>query len=339
MISVPAHPVDLERLRQLAPDLHGRLDMLRTRVPELKPFHLANQISGVRHDVDLLVRAEPEWPELVTWAKFLARGTAAMFTYARRRERDRWRLLDGDQRLVGDVPADFLRSGYWLSGFWFAFATFDAESLALLAQGPADEIAEWEAYDRPLVGAYQSLFARAPGTGDRILEALRLADPDKVTRTDPDSVLDIVVPEIECLVALADRDAARFEAAVRKKLELARDYHIRNHRDGTGGAGNLSGDALGLLAWARALGIDVEVDSPYVPRTLLALPMPDVTACPRCATPAEADCHGCGYVLHDDALSFGFAEWLALDRDACGSCGHRFPVLAKTCPVCLTVRA
>ncbi len=340
MIRVDAHPVDLERLRELAPSQHERLQHIRdTRLPELKAFHLHNQVGGVRGIMDMLVRVEPGWTELEACARFLARGTAALFTFARRPERDRWHLLGVDQRLVGRIPDEARQAGSWLNGFWFAFATFDAEALALLVQVPVDQIVEWEAYDRPLVRAYQSLFTRAPGTGDRLLEALELADPAKVKRTDPDGVLDLVVPEIECLVRLAQGEKDRFEGALHKQLELRREHHVRKGSDGTGGAQNISGDTLGLAAWSRALGMPIEIESPYVPPALLELATPEVTACPRCATPAERECRGCGYTLHDDALSFEFAEWLGLDRDACRSCSHRFPVIAKICPVCLTARA
>lgn len=99
------------------------------------------------------------------------------------------------------------------------------------------------------------------------MQALELADPDKVTRTDRGWVLDFLVSMIACLVPVADRDPMAFESALSKLLELRRESLIRKRANGASGAAeNISVPALGLVAWARTLGMQVEVRCHTPPR-------------------------------------------------------------------------
>lgn len=198
-----------------------------------------------------------------------------------------------------------------------------------------------------MVASIQSTFAQLPGTGSRIVEALALADPEKTRTTWPMSLLDLIVPVFEPLFALADRDEARFTASLRKLLELRREYFLREKYDeGVKWDGrdrdNLSTAAVGLVAWARTNGMKLDVDSPYAPRQLLDVPAPTIDTCRLCLTPSDdvdpqARCHACD-ASHENTLGFGFAEWVALEREPCESCGHAFPRIATACPVCLASR-
>jgi len=206
-------------------------------------------------------------------------------------------------------------------------------------QTPVAIVEPWESYDRPFVSALQALFTADPRTGQLLVAALELADPDKVTRTNPDWILDGVVPQFDCLVAIADRDAGRFARALTKLLELRRDHYERGDPRSAQSNDRVSDQALGLVGWARTVGIDVDVDSPYTPRALLDVPEPIVTACAACLTPLSNVCRGCGESMQRGTRTLEFRTWYELPRLACASCGHRFPTEASTCPVCTTVRA
>lgn len=275
MISVPAHDVDLARIRELLPDQDLVLeDLEKDRPVEVRVEQLASSANRARGGLDLFVRGNPDWPRLVHWIRFVARARTALFTFACRPERDRWSLFGGEHRLVGNVRPSDLDGASWCSAFWLAFAVRDAESLALLTQYPARQISEGEAFERPMVQALQSLFARATDTGANLVKALELADPANVTRTHPDAILYLIAPIFECLVPIADRDAARFQSALEKLLRLRREYYSKSPHDGTNGDENLSEAAAGLVAWARASGFDVDVECPYVPRQLIDLHAP-----------------------------------------------------------------
>ena len=351
MISVPAHPIALEFIRDtLLPDrlddLKRQLQLDATQGDELEADRLGSQLGFVRGAIDLFVGADPSWSELVYWTKSYARGRAALFTYRRRPERNHWRLRGHDRLLVGTSDPMFVREDVWSNAFWLAFAVRDACSLALLLQTPVSAIEGTEEYQRPAVAAIQSTFARLPATGSRIVEALALADPEKLTRLWPPYLLDIVVPTFEPLFALADRDHERFTASLQKLLELRHEYYLREGPDGEKSDGrsrdNLSVEAVGLIAWAKTLGMIVDVESGYAPRRLLDVPAPAVEACPVCLTPSDDDdpaarCHACD-APRENTLQFGFAEWVALEREPCRICEHAFPILAKACPVCLASR-
>ncbi len=280
-------------------------------------------------------------------ARFFTRASAALFTYRRRPERNRWRFRGHDREIVGGADEMYVRDHVWHRAFWLAFALRDACSLALLLQTPVAQIEATDDYERPMIAAIQSTFARQPGTGARVVEALELADPDKAPRTWPGAMLDLIVPVFEPLLALADRDERRFTASLQNLLELRRAYYLREKYDegekwdGRDGD-NLSSETVGLVAWARTIGMTVDVDSGYAPKQVLDLAVPTIEACRMCVTPSDdadprARCHACD-ATREGMLAFGFTEWVALEREPCGACQHPFPVIAKTCPVCLTSR-
>lgn len=351
MISVPAHPIAREFIRNtLLPNEEE--DIARTRKwddaigADFKADFLGGQLNRLSSRIQLFVGGDPGWSELLYWTRQLTRGTAALFTYLRRPERSHWRLRGHDRVIVGTPDPMYVREDAWSIAFWLAFAVRDACSLALLLQTPANAIEATEEYQRPAVAAIQSTFARLPGTGSRIIEALALADPEKTRRIWPPAVLDLVVPTFEPLFAIADRDQPRFTASLQKLLELRRQYYLREGPDGEICDGrsndNLSVDAVGLIAWARTLGMTVDVESGYAPRQLLDVSAPEIETCPVCLTPSDDDdaaarCHACD-APRGNTLEFGFAEWVGLDREPCRACAHAFPVIATACPVCLASR-
>lgn len=339
MIQAPAHDFDLPFTRTLLEEARARMETYPQRLDlELRTKHLDSSSRSARSYLDLFVRIEPSSPDLVRWGRFVAEAKAALFTFARRPERDRWRLLEAERTLREPPPTDALYLRNWLPGFWLALATRDARSLALLVQVPPTLMPQWEPFDRPLLQALQGLITGDPQSGAMLVRALDAVDPEKVTRTGSDYVLDILAPIFECLVPLADRDEGRFAQGLGKLLELRREHFAKGRGEGEDGEQHLSLEGVGLAAWAKALGFEVAVQSPYLPSALLEVEEPDFEACPDCATPASGSCPACGRAIGDDSLEFDLGGWLALDRDGCHSCGHRFPVLARTCPVCLTLR-
>lgn len=352
MISVSTHPVDLAAIRaQDVPRELAGIERARsgnaTAGVELEANHLGAQASGAYKAVDLFTADDPTRAELLALARFFTRASAALFTYRRRPERSRWRLREHDLEIAGTADDMYYRSSVWQQAFWLAFGLRDACSLALLLQTPTGQIAVVDGYERPMIAAIQSTFARQPGTGAKLVEALELADPDKAPRTWPAAMLDLIVPVFEPLLALADRDENRFTASLQKLLELRREYYLREKYDeGEKWDGrdrdNLSVEAVGLIAWARTLGMTIEVDSGYAPKPLLDVATPEIEACRLCVTPSDdadprARCHACD-ATREGTLAFSFADWVALDRAPCRSCEHPFPMIAKICPVCLTSR-
>ena len=338
MIQAPAHDFDLPFTRTLLKEARARMETYPQGLDvELRTTHLDSSSRSARRYLDLLSRIEPGSTDLVRWGRFVAEAKAALFTFARRPERNRWLLLDVEHTLREPPPTDALYLRNWLPGFWHALATRDARSLALLVQVPPTLMPPWEPFDRPLLQALQGLITRDPQTGALLVQALEAVDPEKTTRTRSDFLLDILAPIFECLGPLADRDQARFAQGLTKLLGLRRK-HFASGGEGEEGEQHLSLEGVGLTAWAKALGFEVAVRSPYLPSALLEVEEPDFEVCPDCATPASGSCPACGRAIGDDCLEFDLGGWLALDRDGCHSCGHRFPVLARTCPVCLTLR-
>jgi len=340
MVKLEAHKVapakaraSLERSRRSLGGIKRNLDI------DLKTHHLDASSRAARDGIDAMARVGADAAELLGWARFAARAKAALFTFARRPERSQFWLLDAWRSLHVEPGPEALQASEWRTGFWLAWATRDAHALALLLLVPPELVEEWEPFDRPLVRALQALATRSPDTGALLVAALELTDPELVNRTSPDWVLDILAPVFECLLPLADRDEAGFRSGVTKLLELRREHFAKGRGKGEEDVQNLSEEAAGLLAWASAVGMDVEVRCPYVPEALAAPPAPAFEACSACATPlgeGAERCSACGQEAADRQLHFDLGGWLALERAACPSCACRYPVIVKRCPRCLT---
>jgi hypothetical protein len=343
MTVVSAHDADLQRAKTSLNENRQQVALIQRDLDAdgLQPKHLFSSTLTVRGAADRLALVHPDSRELVEWCGFIARATAALFTYARRPERDRWRLLGVERTLSGKVPADALDDRAWVTGFWLAWATRDAHSLALLTHVPVSTVVESDTFDRPVVDALQRALMQPAESGDRLIKALELADPDRVRRADPDWVLDILVPSLECVVRLLEHDERRFADALVKLLTIRREHFATGRAKGEDSVQHLSEEGVGLVAWAKTLGFTLDVESPYLPAALIGLAPPGVVVCPDCLTPlgdGEQPCDACGRAMKDDELRFDFDEWLSLDRDGCRSCGYCYPVIGKRCPVCLTPR-
>ena len=160
-------------------------------------------------------------------------------------------------------------------------------------------------------------------------------------RTDVDWLLNIFVPAAEALLRLISREEKAFVDALVKLLDLRREYLSRPPK-GLVTLQHVSVEGLGLVAWARTQGFAVPVESPYLPPALTDVTPRELVACAACLTPLESSpspCPACGREPTDDELRFELGEWLSLDRDPCRTCTHGYPLVAQTCPVCLTPRS
>jgi hypothetical protein len=336
MLEVPRHSFSREEARKT---LDAYRAYQRSRASDVLPS-LLPMLREVRQLADLVAAVDPESSELPGLARRIARYASAHFTLGRRADSATFVIGEAPCTLQSEVAPSDLRAGTWLCGFFFAWASRDSESLALLSQFPTERFSDADAYRPELVRALVGALFNDPDTGDHLVHGMELADPERVKETSPLWLLDFHVPVFENTVPLLDRDEAAFERTLSKALNLRRSFFEKRGQPDPESGEFIATEPLGLACWARTLGMEVRVRSPYLPPSLLDLEAPEVVACPRCFTargPQPVPCPACN-APGDDLLEFAFDAYWRLDRDPCDQCRHWFPIMAQRCPVCGTSR-
>ncbi|WP_067721458.1 immunity 49 family protein [Nocardia yamanashiensis] len=167
-----------------------------------------------------------------------------------------------------DKSAD---TGGWLTAFWWSMIARDAASADMLAHydvarlrntgGVADEFQyEW-------VASLQQAHLSSP---------LEVADRVRAIETTSaigaQQVVDnLIEPAVAVFLAIADSDQKRFDALLAQALKRHRKYFGAGKKR-TSLDGFLSVPLLGLACWARDRGLQVDVESEYIPKGFIENP-------------------------------------------------------------------
>jgi hypothetical protein len=244
------------------------LDQARSDPRRLYMLHLQAKIWAAR-----LTVAEPTSPDLLLALVIGARAAAAVFLLASHPgETFDLSLGEGEPAKLSGGPEDAASPSLWLDGLRMANVCRERESIKWLVEAPATVLrastTRADEYAYLYVEALRGWWQSNPKTGDLLVEALAATDPDHLVNADPDYVVDLVVPEMDCFLRILGKDQPAFNAALAKALQLHEAYwntdERRNDFDGFLALGPL---AMAAIAHDRA--ITVEVDSEYVPSGLV----------------------------------------------------------------------
>jgi hypothetical protein len=179
----------------------------------------------------------------------------------------------GDELFTLTRPPDesYLHVTRWLLAFFSALLCRDHTSLGFLAAVSSDRLREsttkFADYGYFFVDAIHSFLAGADNTGDLLLKALRAADPERYPVSDPDAALYLDFPVIQTFcraVTSDDRFGAALEDAVRDH-----ERFWANRAGPEDFKGYLSIELLGVAALAHDRGMKFDLESRYVPLSLV----------------------------------------------------------------------
>ncbi len=176
--------------------------------------------------------------------------------------------LDGSSlREVGPFDADDNTNPIsWRRAFFSAICAGDHRALAHLRGADLAGIRRSPTTSGPF--AYAQIEALigldAPGARERLLAALKLADPEAVEPGYRDFVLDVVCHELELFFRVLAGDAAAFDTALAKAVAGHRRYYGRGEPARTP-LGQLALGPLAAVCLARGRGMEVTVRSGYLP--------------------------------------------------------------------------
>jgi hypothetical protein len=213
-----------------------------------------------------------ESSELVDWVQIAAKAIAGLFTAG---------LTDGVAISLGDDepisypgPADesLLNASRWIQGFALASISRDYNALDALCGIRVEQLRNSSTkspeYVYHMVEAFQAFWDRSPKTDKLILKAMELTDPNKYEFHNPDYVLDLSVPLLELLFYVNRRDPD-FERGLIKGLRRHQVYWTRTLEQQRNWDGFLAFGLLGMASLADVRDMEFEVESDYLPMSLI----------------------------------------------------------------------
>jgi len=169
-------------------------------------------------------------------------------------------------------------AGRWITAFHLSMATLDlAEIGGVLTPFPRELMETSSTRAAPFllaqVDAYKAVYLQTPDAPEKLSAFLEATSFDNIDAIDREYVLDISKNESIMLARLMMRDEEQFNAELELALEAHKHYYNRN-ATAYNPDGNVRNDpqhwiylaGMAMSAWARMLGMNVTVESEYLPR-------------------------------------------------------------------------
>jgi len=169
-------------------------------------------------------------------------------------------------------------AGRWITAFYLSMATLDlAEIGGVLMPFPRELLETSSTVAAPFllaqVDAYKAVYLQTEDAPKKMTAFLEATSFDNVEAIHREYVLDISKNESIMLARLMMRDEEQFNAELKTALEAHKHYYNRN-ATAYDPDGNVRNDpqhwiylaGMGMAAWARMLGMNVTVESEYLPR-------------------------------------------------------------------------
>jgi hypothetical protein len=182
-------------------------------------------------------------------------------------------IIDGAPAMLSKTgPTGYANLANWRTAFLLACICRRRAERTLLCQMSHEVFRASRTKSDPAFYKYLdaiSAFAlRAEDGGSKLLEALNALHPDLLKMMSAEFALDILTPEIEMAFRLADGDAAGFNKSVTFAIERHKSYWSKGDRKGDP-VGYLALGAIAFSSLAVDTGIEVDVDSDYLPMTIV----------------------------------------------------------------------
>lgn len=229
-------------------------------------------LSTARNYAGYLAVTQPESQEICRALHIGARLAAAIFALAMGNAEVEIDLIEAQTKLPATGSTDATHVGNWRIGWWLAHIVHDRSAIEQLAATPVSVLrhssTRGDACQYLFVDALQAFEKRTEDWSTKLREALDATDPQQVTISDEDFVLNILVPEMQCLFRLAIGEITPFNEALQFALERHKKYWSRASRK-RDPYGYLALGPLAIASMAHNAGIPIELESEYLPQWIL----------------------------------------------------------------------
>ncbi|MFE3737816.1 immunity 49 family protein [Streptomyces sp. NPDC059134] len=270
---VPRHPFPTENaeaalsvLKESAEGWIGGLEADSTGLGEALDTTL--MVAKVHCLTDPRGAIFPTWD---AWVNAMQVGSAVFAAATTAEDRVRCRIAHEDRTLQATGPQQYVTPGTWLTAFHLAVVCRERDRITALCRVPLsllrDNNAHFDAFEYAWVDALQTYWLGGDGLSAKLVAAIDGTDP--AVATHPEAAGKLMYPPMEMFHRVVRGDHAGFDRALTAALERHKEYWTDEGR-----AARISGlvalAPLAMACFARSEGIPVEVESAYLPATLLA---------------------------------------------------------------------
>lgn len=272
-MKIPRHEIDARSLQaeyvRTTDALPGFIEAARRDANNLGLL-----ITNAQHAAALASVIAPVSPDLLRWTRLAAQAHVALFTTATADSSPvTVRLGEGETaRLQGPIDESLVYASRWIRAFHLALLVRDTNGLDQLCLVP-DALLRASSTRSPdyyysWVEAARLVWLQDRGAGGKILETMNLTDVNEIEFHNPDWVLDIDVPLIE-LLFYVHTENDDFAGALPKSVGHFKNYWSRTAENRKDSEGFLALGLLGLTAFAHEREMKFDVQSDYLPLTLV----------------------------------------------------------------------
>ncbi|MFB9365431.1 immunity 49 family protein [Kitasatospora albolonga] len=220
--------------------------------------------------------ADPKADRIESWDALLTamQASSALFAAAG--------LAEGavECRIAGDVrriPAGNSKreahAANWLTAFWLAIVCRETERLDALAALPVESLrnpaAVYDEYIYLWVEALQAYWKKEPQQAEKLAAAIEESDPEVARIASKDYLVRVAHPPMEMMYQFLKGDQAAFTSSLVRALEMHREYWTSDHEQSISSTGFLALAPLAVACMAFDSGMQIEVESGYLPENLL----------------------------------------------------------------------
>ena len=220
--------------------------------------------------------ADPQAAEVETWHSVVVamQAGSAIFTLGGRRAGEvEFDLRDQMVRAAATGPTMYSNAETWLKAMWLAMICRDRGRIDMLAAVPFELLnefgTEYDNYVHEWVRAFQTYWRQDGELGEAVLRAMRATDPAALRFAGEEAVLRLHYPAIELFFLLSTRDDARFNESLARALDLHKRYWTATEERSRNRNGFVAWPLLAMACLAVDLGVQIEVESDYLPKYLL----------------------------------------------------------------------
>ncbi|MEU5366911.1 immunity 49 family protein [Streptomyces sp. NPDC005925] len=183
------------------------------------------------------------------------------------------RIAHQVRRIPEIGPRPFADPGNWLTAFWLAVVCRDQKRMTALCGIPLDRLrsteGSYDAYVYHWVDTLRTYWLQGEGLVEKLTAAIEQSNPDIATNTPRDLLQQVLYPPIDLFYRFLRQDAEGFNRALEEALKLHKLYWTADEDRAKDAEGRVALAPLAVACLAHDGGIEVAVESEYLPHHLL----------------------------------------------------------------------
>ncbi|WP_141310485.1 immunity 49 family protein [Streptomyces spinoverrucosus] len=252
-------------LHENALELIDGLEERSTRLGDAQRTTLT--LAQSRCLVDPRASIFPTWD---AWVNAMQVGSAVFAAATTAQDHVQCRIAHKDRTLQATGPQWYVNPGSWISAFYLAVVCRERDRITALCEVPLSLLREngsqFDEYHYAWIDTLQTYWRGGPDLGSKLVAAVDGTDP--AVATDPETAGKLLYPPMEMFHRFIREDNAGFNRALASALQWHKEYWTEESR-AFQASGLVALAPLAMACFAHDVGIPIEVESEYLPATLL----------------------------------------------------------------------